>query len=50
MNSTNKAEELFNEVIRIYAKLTEPSLNEHTIKAKDELVKFFLKEHKYEVI
>lgn len=49
MNSSNKAEELFKEVVGSFTKATD-AVNEHTVKAKDELVKFYLKEHRYEVI
>lgn len=48
MNSSNKAEELFKEVVGTFTKASE-SVNEHMIKAKDELVKFYLKEQRYDV-
>ena len=48
MNSSSKAEDLFKEMLES-TKLKE-HLNEKDLKIKDEFVKFYLKQEKYEVI
>ena len=47
-NSSSKAEELFLETVGLFTKATQ-TVNPHTIKSKDELVKFYLRLQRYEV-
>lgn len=49
MNSSSKAETLLNEIIMSYNSIYEGNLSERMLKAKDELVKFYLKQDKYDV-
>ncbi len=50
MNSASKAESLFEEICQSYSQLANMKPNDKEIKAKDEFVKFYLKQEKYEVI
>ena len=49
MNSLDKAEDLFNEMIEENTKQHKSRTNEKGLKLKDELVKFYLKQEKYDV-
>jgi hypothetical protein len=49
MNSVSKAEDLFNEVCNSYSQLANLKPNDREIRAKEEFVRFFLKQERYEV-
>ena len=49
MNSSSKAENLFTELIEENLSANENKVNEKGIKLKDEFIRFYLKQEKYEV-
>jgi hypothetical protein len=49
MNSSSKAEDLLKEAVDEYAKIFDKNLSEKTIKAKDDLAKYYLKQEKFDV-
>ena len=49
MNSSSKAEEIFKEVAESYSKLNNKKTNEKEIKINEELVKYYLKQEKFQV-
>ena len=48
MNSASKAEDLYTDVYNSYRAFYNKKVNEKEIRAKEELVKFYLKQEKYE--
>ena len=50
LNSAFNAENFFNDSIELFEKVFNGSLNAKVLNSKEELVKFYLKQDRYEVI